>query len=140
MNFCTQDNCGKPVENRDLMLCSTHNKLRRKIDSIKLPEDPKPIKKVSDIQSKLLAQYAVLKKKFILKKWCAYHGKPCLPTDIHHQLGREGSADDKEIPLLLDTRYWIPVCREAHTWITDNSKEAIEQGYSFSRLTKKQSV
>jgi hypothetical protein len=40
---------------------------------------------------------------------------------------------EKGISLLLDVRYWIPVCEKAHTEITDNSDWAIEQGYSFKR-------
>lgn len=101
-------------------------------------KEPKPIKKVSDKMSNDLKQYAKLKAKFMLSKWCAVHGKPCIPSDIHHQMGRVGFADDKEIPLLIDIQYWIPVCRDAHIEITNNSKWAIENGYSYSRLAKNQ--
>lgn len=127
--------CGKISENRETGECASCGAARRKAERMTLKQRT-PISKVSDKRGKELNQYATLKAKFILNKWCAYHGKPCLPVDIHHQMGRVGFADEKEIPLLLDVRYWIPVCREAHNWITEHSKEAIEQGYSFSRLSK----
>lgn len=127
--------CGNISENRDTGECASCGAARRKAERMTV-KDKQPISKVSESRERDLKQYAILKKKFMLRKWCAYHGKPCLPVDIHHQMGRVGFADDKEIPLLLDVRYWIPVCREAHNWITEHSKEAIEQGYSFSRLTK----
>jgi hypothetical protein len=108
----------------------------RAADLAKMPADPKPVKKVSDVQSKLLARYVQMKKKFMLNRWCAYHGHGCIPTDVHHQRGKVGFADDQEIPLLLDTRYWIAVCRQAHTWIEQHPTEAKAQGYSEDRLTK----
>jgi hypothetical protein len=127
--------CDNPkVENRDLQLCATCNKMRRRIDAVKIPQDVKPIAKQSAIKQKELQTYAMVKKKVLLNRWCAYHGHPCIPTDVHHQMGREGFADDKGIPLLVDMRYLIPVCREAHNWITEHSKEAIEQGYSYKRI------
>jgi hypothetical protein len=99
-------------------------------------KEKQPINKFSEKREQDLKQYAKLKQKFMLNKWCAYHGKPCLSIDIHHQMGRSGFADDQQIPLLLDVRYWIPVCRQAHDWITEHSKEAIEQGFSYSRITR----
>lgn len=127
--------CGKISENRETGECASCGAARRKAERMTVKQRT-PINKVSEKRGKELNQYATLKAKFILNKWCAYHGKPCLPVDIHHQMGRIGFADDKEIPLLLDTRYWIPVCRIAHNWITEHSTEAIELGYSFSRLSK----
>ena len=41
--------------------------------------------------------------------------------DVHHQRGRVGS-------LLLDQRYWIPVCRECHDWIGANPQQARAAG------------
>ena len=136
--YCKIELCGKPVENRDSGLCATHNRLDRKINNIKLPDDPKPMKKVSDVQSKLLSMYAPLKKKFLHGRWCGMHGRPCIPTDIHHTAGREGMADDGVTPRLLDVTHWLAVCRQGHDWITEHSKEAIEQGYSESRTAKQE--
>lgn len=114
---------------------ATCNAAIRKAERMKAPEPSAPIAKVSEKQGKLLKHYAKIRQKFLLNKWCAYHGKPCLPTDIHHAMGRVGFADDQEIPLLVDVRYFVPVCREAHRWIEEHPKEAKEQGYSESRLT-----
>jgi hypothetical protein len=124
--------CGKRCEgNTDH--CSSCNRLLRKADKVTV-KDAEPIQKVSEKQGKLLSKYAQLKKKFMLGRWCAYHGKPCLPTDIHHAKGRIGFADDQEIPLLVDVRYFVPLCREAHKFIEENPKFAKENGYSESRL------
>jgi len=131
--------CGSlKIENRELKLCGTCNKFRRKVDMVKLPEDPKPIAKVSDVQSKLLQKYAQLKKKFMLNRWCAYHGKPCLPTDIHHSAGRVG-VDENGVPMLLATQYFVPVCRIAHQYIEEHPKWAKENGFSENRLLSKAS-
>jgi len=127
--------CGKRSENKDTGECASCARERRKAESMTLKE-PKPIKKVSEKMDKSLKQYALLKAKFMLRKWCAVHGKPCLPIEVHHQMGRVGFADDKEIPLLIDVRYWIPVCRAAHNEIENNPTWAKENGYSCSRLAK----
>jgi ribosomal protein L37E len=125
--------CGNISENKDTGECASCGADRRKAERMTVKEK-KPINKVSDKRKPQLKEYAALREKFLLNKWCAYHGRPCLPTQIHHQMGRVGFADEKEIPLLLDVRYWIPVCQDAHQWITEHSKEAIEQGYSFNRI------
>lgn len=132
MNECIQ--CGNPkVESNGLCASCAHAIRKAERQTVK---DRTPVNKVSEKRGSDLKQYAVLKKKFLLNRFCAYHGRPCLPVDIHHQMGRAGFADDKEIPLLIDVRYWIPVCRQAHEWITQHTKEAIEQGFSYSRITK----
>lgn len=130
-------NCDSPkVENRDLMLCGSCAAAIRKAERRKVPLK-KPIKKVSEKKKNEIDQYTVLREAFILRKWCAVHGKPCLPTEVHHQKGKVGFIDEiareKGIPALIDIRYWIPVCHSAHEWITQHTPEAIEQGYSFSR-------
>jgi hypothetical protein len=127
--------CGKRAEGTT-GLCATHNKLRRVTDNVKLPDDPKPIKKVSDTQGVLLRKYGVLKKKFMLNKWCAYHGKPCLPTDIHHSAGKVG-VDENGVPMLLAAQYFVPLCREAHSYIETHPRFAKENGYSESRLVNR---
>lgn len=129
--------CGNRCEGRTDQ-CASCNARDRKVNRARLPEDPKPVNKISKSRQKEMQIYAQVKKQVLLNSWCAYHGKPCLPEDVHHQMGRVGFADDKEIPLLYDKRFMIPVCRQAHDWITEHSKEAIEQGYSFSRIAKPQ--
>lgn len=43
-------------------------------------------------------------------------------SDVHHKMGCEGD-------LLLDERYWMPVCRYCHDWIEDHGREARELGF-----------
>lgn len=58
--------------------------------------------------------------------------------DIHHKMGRQGVADEwgkwLEIPLLLDIRFWICVCRNCHMEIEQNPEWAKENGYSINRI------
>lgn len=48
-------------------------------------------------------------------------------TQVHHKAGRIGD-------LYLDERYWFSVCAHCHKWITENSKESIQKGFSLPRL------
>jgi len=50
-------------------------------------------------------------------------------TETHHRAGRIGS-------LLTDTSFFMAVCHKHHVQITENSKWAIQEGYSISRLQK----
>ena len=85
----------------------------------------KPLRKRTAKRAGEERQYSKERKVFLLAnpvcKRCS--GKA---SDAHHQKGRIGS-------LLLDKRFWIPVCRSCHDWITEFSTAAIEQGYSFKR-------
>ena len=45
--------------------------------------------------------------------------------DVHHKRGRDGL-------LLFNSKYWIPVCRECHNWIRDNTAKARELGLDES--------
>lgn len=90
----------------------------------------KPISKVSDKRKIENAKYSVLRIEFLGKpenKICPITGK--LTTDVHHSKGRIGS-------LLLDTRYWIALSREAHKYVEENPEWAKENGYSLDRLSK----
>lgn len=46
--------------------------------------------------------------------------------DVHHSRGRAGT-------LLLDERFWLPVCRECHDWIHANIQKAREGGFICER-------
>lgn len=48
---------------------------------------------------------------------------------VHHMAGREGD-------LLFDKSKFLCVCNNCHRWITDHSREAIENGWSLSRHSK----
>ena len=127
--------CGKITENEETGECASCGQARRKAERMKLKEK-KPIRKISDKRKNELTQYAELREKFLFGRWCGVHGKPCIPTEIHHVKGRTGYADEKQIPLLIDTRYWLAVCMSAHIEITENSAWAIENGYSELRTKK----
>lgn len=52
----------------------------------------------------------------------SYRERDCNPTDDnHHMAGREGA-------LLLDEKWWLPVCRQCHNWIGEHSNRARELG------------
>jgi hypothetical protein len=129
--------CGKRCEgNTDQ--CASCNALERKAGRLAMPKDKDPVKKVSENQSKLLAKYNAKRKAWIRGKTCAvYKGLPA--EDVHHMQGRTGYADEwareREIPLLLDERFWLPVSRQAHKRITDDSAWAWKNGYSFKRVS-----
>jgi hypothetical protein len=124
--------CGKPVENRDTGKCASCNALDRRLDRAKAV-DVKPIKKVSKALAKEREIYARLRQKFLLNKWCALHGRNCIPTEIHHAAGREG-VNEKGTPRLLDVENFIPLCSEAHRYIEEHPKWAKENGFSESRI------
>jgi hypothetical protein len=46
-----------------------------------------------------------------------------LADECHHMRGRNGD-------LLLDERYWLPVCMGCHKWITEHGKKARALGLS----------
>ena len=124
---CTVEGCFKIIENRDLGLCATHNKERRK--PVKEVKVKKPVKKVSDKMKDLLKLYDKLRIPWIKGKKCKVAGCKNDADQVHHQRGRTG-------PLLLDTTWWLPVCGNCHRRITDDSNWAIENGYSYSRNEK----
>lgn len=118
--------------------CATCETQDRKIARLKLPDDPKPIAKVSEKQSKLNAIYLRKVKVWIKGKKCAvFPDRPA--TECHHMQGRIGFADEwareNEVPLLLDERFWLPVSEEGHRMITENPAWAWENKYSFKRVT-----
>lgn len=46
-------------------------------------------------------------------------------------------AEENNVPLTLDERFWKPLCTVSHAYITENSKFAHEHGYSYKRITEK---
>lgn len=99
----------------------------------------KPIKVMSAKMKTQLAKYHRLKIKFMERpenKHCPVNGQAT--TDVHHKMGRVGFADqsarDKDIPLLLDERFWLAVSRSGHRWIEEHPTQAKERGFSLDRL------
>jgi hypothetical protein len=103
-------------------------------------KEPGKLKAKSDKLKKLELTYAKRAKEFIQGKMCAVYPDR-RATEVHHMAGRVGFADDfarlNNTPLLLDERYWLPVSREAHRKITDESAWAIENGFSVRRNIKR---
>ncbi len=89
----------------------------------------KPLKGKSDKQSALDKLYSILRIDYLKDHpYCEARLPECTSNacDIHHKAGR-GS-------LFLVTEEWLAVCRSCHTWITINSKQAIEMGLSTKRI------
>lgn len=135
--------CGNVIENHDTGLCSSCGIAARKDakDKIKLTKQQErkkaqrlagmkekrtPIKPASAKRADQLALYSILRKKWLKGKLCGVHGCGCMADDVHHKKGRDGD-------LLVDTRYFLAVCRPHHRYITDHPAESIAEGYSISR-------
>jgi len=140
MNFLECIECGNPkVENRDLGLCASCNRLRRKTAQVKEVTPAPQIKKRSDVMTRMMNIYKPKAARFLVGKMCAvYPDKKA--TQVHHMYNRsiDDFADDwareNNIPYLLDERFWLPVSEEGHEKITRDSKWAWEQGFSFKRV------
>lgn len=134
--------CGNPVENRETGKCSSCAHAERRAARVKPQSDSKPMNKMSPKTADVNRRYLNR-----LKSW--KKGKKCAGTfphdcngliTCHHMVGRgnhfyDEYATDHEIPLTLDERFWLPLCINAHEYVTVNSKWACENGYSFLRLT-----
>jgi hypothetical protein len=126
----------KPLERSGM--CASCAAAIRKAERMKAPEHGNPIEKVSVNMKGKLGKYAGKKARWIKGKKCAvYPSQPA--TEIHHMMGRVGFADEwareNDMPLMLDERFWLPVSHEAHVKITNDSKWAWENQYSFKRVT-----
>ena len=88
----------------------------------------KPIRVKSTKMQKLDTRYTKLRRVFLNKHPMCQAALPnCSKqsTDIHHKKGRGQYHND--------TTTWLSVCRNCHTWIEENPKEAIELGFSMPR-------
>lgn len=147
------EGCENQTEGRT-SFCATHNHAQRKAErelskkitkieatQAKLKGRKTLIKPVSDKMAEALRVYSQMKKGWLDGKMCAVfpHLKA---TQVHHSRGKVGYYDqmarDNDIPLLIDDRFWLAVSSEGHRKITDDSKFAIENGFSFLRTEKPQ--
>lgn len=139
VNYCS---CGNICEGRT-NFCATCNHTRRKSNRIKAAEDNKPIAKASQKQSTWNSRY--FKRVAVWKR-----GKTCAATfehdcshyiECHHMAGRSVNAfhdeyaEEKGIPELMDERFWKPLCSVAHAYVTEHSRWASENGYSFLKVS-----
>jgi hypothetical protein len=133
--------CDSPkVENRDLQLCASCNKLYRKTRQVKALEPAPAIKKRSDVMTKMMAIYRPKAAKFLVGKRCAVFPDQ-KATEVHHMYSRSINdfadewAVENNVPYLLDERFWLPTSSDGHKKITKDSAWAWEMGYSFKRVS-----
>jgi hypothetical protein len=128
------------IENKDLQLCASCNKIYRKTRQVKALEPAPAIKKRSDIMTRMMAIYRPKAAKFLVGKMCAVFPDR-KATQVHHMYNRsidEFAVDwarEHNIPYLLDERFWLPTSDEGHDMITENSAWAWENGFSFKRVS-----
>lgn len=138
--------CGefKPLERNGN--CGTCNHLARKSGRVKTADNSHSnINTHSEKGAKVERRYLNR-----LRTW--KRGKKCSATfshecsnviETHHMGGRSNDsywdewAEENDVVLTLDERLWMPLCPEAHRYVTKNSKWACENGYSFLRVTDK---
>jgi hypothetical protein len=134
--------CGKRCEgNTDQ--CASCNALDRKSAKVKASDNNTSINKMSTKTANVNSRYLSR-----LRTW--KRGKKCQATfqhecssviECHHMCGRSADsfwdedAENNGIVLTLDERLWMPLCPDAHRYVTKNSKWACENGYSFLRVS-----
>lgn len=94
-----------------------------------IKQSNKPIRQVSKKRQAQLDEYSKKRDEFIKQHpTCRAGLKRCteVADDVHHMKGKEND-------LLLDERYWLPICRSCHIIITAQSRMAIDTGLSVSR-------
>lgn len=117
------------IVNTDLNLCGDCSGLKQYTKKEKVI---KPISKRSAKRESEEREYSKLRKQYLaIHEYCEVEGCRCLATEIHHKGGREND-------LLLNTDLFMSVCRDHHREITDNSRWAIENGYSIKRNSNQQ--
>lgn len=87
------------------------------------------LKPMSDKQAERLKEYRIVRDKFLKDNpTCARCGTTN-NLSLHHLAGREGK-------LLTDVNNFMTLCIPCHSWATEFTKDAIEQGFARSRLGK----
>lgn len=85
----------------------------------------KPIKHISDKQSKLLKEYRIVRDEYMKNHpYCEICGAKS--QDLHHKYGRG--------KYLSSVEYFMAVCRICHTRVHDNSEESYKKGYLIRKL------
>lgn len=133
--------CGNRCEGRTNQ-CATCNARDRKAARLKPADNNGSINKRSEKGSKIDARYNAKLRIWKRGKVCTATFKHDCSRDVtcHHMHGRSDNsyfdeyAEEKGIVLTLDDRFWKPLCSESHRIITNDSKFAWENGYSFKRV------
>lgn len=145
MNYLECVDCGNPkVENQETGQCGSCGAAARKA----MRKEFKPKKEViklppiSSDRTRMNHKYDRSRTRFLKGKVCAakfphecnFHTNPT----IQHMQGRVGFADewarDNDIPLLIDERFFLPMCLNSHRYINDNPVFAWENQYAFKRV------
>lgn len=131
-NFTKRKVSQRKVANLRNLSTAIH-KAQNKVNGLKVPlkRQQKPIAKNSKKRLVELKIYNLLRKDFLkdnIKCLVGVEGCKKKSSDVHHMRGRGIWLNVVE--------WWLPICRNCHTYITEHSKEAIELGFSVSRLTK----
>lgn len=119
--------------------CASHNAQHRKMERLakKAPKKPKPIPRRSQKMDVIMEEYNRRRPGYLAGKKCAVFPDQ-KANQIHHKMGRIGYADvyaeENDIPLILDERFWLPVSQDGHDKIERNPDWAKDKGFSFERL------
>lgn len=90
-------------------------------------ERPSRIKHTSDRRAKEYAIYLPKKAEYLKNHPVCEACKRNASVDLHHKLTREGK-------MLYNEKYFLALCRECHTFVHDNPKEAQEKGWIIKRI------
>lgn len=123
--------------------CASCNRLERKAAAILPSDNNSPInkrsKKLAEVERKYFARIRVWKR----GKKCEAHFKhDCDGTiTVQHLFGRgthfhDEWAEENQIELTRDERFWKPMCLTSHRYVTDHPKFAHEHGYAYLRLAE----
>lgn len=124
----------KKLANKILQVKSAVNGTLPKSEYPLMIHKPKyRIKKVSDKRKEQNKEYKILadefKKEHPICEIKANEYCTGQTTDVHHPAGRIGTN-------YLDVTKWKGACRSCHQYVHDHPKEAIDKGWSESRLAK----
>lgn len=121
--------CGRIAERNGY--CSTCNRTARKLEQ--KANKPAPVRKAikprSDKRAKQESEYNASVKEWKEGKECALKGYSECEGEItcHHRAGRRDS-------MLLDERYWMPVCLGHHIFLENHPHIAWHHGWSLSKI------
>lgn len=119
--------CGSDKIEANDRCASCNHALRKAERNARKVTIVKPVAKMAPKRAGQHQEYMKLRKDYLaLYPICEVEECQNKSSEIHHQAGREGER-------LLDTNFFMAVCREHHRYYTEHSAEAISKGYSFKR-------
>lgn len=124
--ICSECNEFLPLE-RNGMCASCSHAARKAEKLMKRAKVVKPLNKVSQKRAGEMAEYIKLRKQYLeLYPVCEVDDCHLKAVEIHHQRGKENEK-------LLDTAFFMAICRKHHAEFTQHSNQAIKDGYSVKR-------